>query len=77
MDNQNKVLSFDHIIDQEKNLLLTAENKYKQYFKNALDFVSLSQNFVIEVEPNGWIFALFLSQIKKHLVLDFIKYKRK
>ena len=71
MDNQNKVLSFDHIIDQEKNLLLTAENKYKQYFKNALDFVSLSQNFVIEVEPNGWIFALFLSQIKKHLVLAF------
>lgn len=62
---------FSEIIDKEKEMLLNAEEKYGEYHHNCFAFIDLMQDFVKETKPDAWIFALFLSQIKKHIVLSF------
>jgi len=57
------------IIESEKDLLLEAEEKYGDYFKNAAGFNELLNSFLKSANPDAWIFILFLSQIKKHHLL--------
>lgn len=64
-------INFKQIIEKEKDMLLEAETKYGSHFKNALDFVALAQDFIKQAKPKAWIFSLFLSQFRKHLVLSF------
>lgn len=62
---------FSEIIDKERQLILEAENKYGEYHADCFNFIGLMQDFVAEAKVDAWIFALFLSQIKKHIVLSF------
>jgi len=64
-------IDFSDTINKEKEMLLTAEEKYGEHFRGSFNFVILMQEFIKEVKPEAWIFALFLSQIRKHLVLSF------
>lgn len=64
-------MNFGEIIDKEREMFLTGENKYGEHFRNSFNFISLMQDFIAEVKPKAWIFALFLSQVRKHLVLSY------
>lgn len=64
-------MDFGEIINKEKDMLLTAEEKYGNHFINSFRFITLMQEFIMEVKPDAWVFALFLSQVRKHLVLSF------
>ncbi len=62
---------FSELIEKEKEMVLQAEEKYGEYFRNCFNFITLIQDFIKETQPDAWIFVLFLSQIKKHAVLSF------
>ncbi len=62
-------LTFKDIIKEENELILNAEKKYDTYFKNAANFNCLLQDFIKSVDPDRWIFIVFLSQIRKHHTL--------
>lgn len=70
-------MTFAEIIDKEREMLLTAEEHYGEYYTNCFNFVTLMQGFVTEGKPKAWIFALFLSQSTKHLVLSFFSVLRR
>lgn len=63
-------ISFDELIEKERELILTGD-KYGEHFQNCLNFILLIQNFIKEAKPEAWVFAIFLSQIRKHIVLSF------
>jgi len=60
------------IIDSEKELFLQATNKYGEFFDFALDSYNQVENFVKSINPEAFIFAAFLSQIRKHHTLAFL-----
>lgn len=70
-------MDFDKIIDKEREMLLTAQERYGEHFSNSFSFVTLMQEFIVEVRPTAWVFALFLSQVRKHLVLSFFSALRR
>lgn len=57
------------IIEKERQLFYEAESKYGDFFANASSSNALLQNFIKEVNLNAWIFAMFLSQVRKHHTL--------
>lgn len=69
-------MNFSEIIDKEREMLLSAGEKYGEHFRNSFNFVVLMQDFIVDVRPEAWIFALFLSQVRKHLVLSFFSVLR-
>jgi len=64
-------MTFQDLIDEENKLLLEAENKYGKEYINCLNLVSLLQNFIKSTKLESWIFNIFLSYIRKHIVLSF------
>jgi hypothetical protein len=64
-----KESTFGEIIDSEKEMILTADERYGAYYINASDFNLLLNDFVKSIDPDRYIFAIFLSQIKKHATL--------
>lgn len=65
-------MDFQEIIDKERDMLLTAEQKYGNHFTACMDFVMLMQDFLKEIKPDAFIFSLFLSQIRKHIILSLL-----
>lgn len=64
-------MNFQEIIDKEREMLLIAEGKYGEHYRNSFNFVILMQEFIAQAKPKVLIFALFLSLVRKHLVLSF------
>ncbi len=62
-------LTIGDIIENESQYILTADKRYGAFFKNAADFNALLHSFVKEVKAEGWIFTMFLSQVRKHHTL--------
>lgn len=57
------------ILDSEKEMVLKGAERYGEYFINAADFNHLLNEFLKSIDPDRFIFAVFLSQIKKHHTL--------
>jgi len=57
------------IIESESKMILGAAKKYGEYFVNASDFNHLLNEFIKSIDPDRFIFAIFLSQIRKHHTL--------
>lgn len=57
------------IINSEKKMILQGAEDYGTYFINACEFNYLLQEFLKSVDPDRFIFATFLSQIRKHHTL--------
>lgn len=57
------------IIESEKQMILHGAKRYGQYFINANEFDQLLQHFVKTIDPDRFIFAMFLAQIRKHHLL--------
>ncbi|MFA5031109.1 MAG: hypothetical protein WC495_06005 [Patescibacteria group bacterium] len=57
------------LIDGENMLLAEAKEKYGEYHTHALDFGSLLSSFLISIDSDRFIFAAFLSQVRKDYFL--------
>lgn len=64
-----KQSTFGEIIDSEREMFLTASERYGDFFINASEFNVLLNEFIKSVDPDRFIFAMFLSQIRKHTTL--------
>lgn len=57
------------IIESEREMLLTAADRFGDFFINVSEFNDLLNNFLESVDQDRFIFAMFLSQIRKHSTL--------
>ena len=57
-------------------MLLNAGKEYGDYWKNAMEYNGLLNNFVKEVKPDAMFFVMFMSQIKKHHTLALLSIPR-
>ncbi len=57
------------ILDSEKEMVLSAPERYGKYYETALECSLLMTHFLKSVDPDRWVFAAFLSQVKKHHTL--------
>jgi hypothetical protein len=64
-----KQSNFSEILDSEREMVLKGAERFGDYFVNAIEFNSLLQEFVESINPDRFIFAMFLSQIRKHHTL--------
>lgn len=67
-----KQSTFGEIIESEREMFLTATDRYGDFFINASEFNVLLNEFVKSVDPDRFIFAMFLSQIRKHATLALL-----
>jgi len=67
-----KQTTFGDIIESEREMFLTASDRYGDFFVNALEFNVLLNEFIKSVDPDRFIFAMFLSQIRKHTTLSVL-----
>ncbi len=64
-----KQSDFREIIESEQEMVLAGTDRYGDYFINAYEFNGLFQKFIKSVDPDRFIFAMFLAQIRKHHTL--------
>jgi len=64
-----KQSNFEQILDSEREMVLRGEERFGAYFVNAVRSSELLAQFVQTAYPDRMIFALFLSQVRKHHVL--------
>lgn len=64
-----KQSNFGEIIESEREMVLAGADRYGDYFINAYEFNVLLQTFIKSVDPDRFIFAMFLAQIRKHQAL--------
>lgn len=57
------------IIESERQMILHGAERFGDYFINASEFNNLLQHFIKSVDPDRFIFAMFLAQIRKHHLL--------
>lgn len=61
--------TIEDIIQSEETLLRSAPEKYGESFEFAMDVNALLQDCIVSAEPTHHLFVLFLSQIRKHVLL--------
>jgi hypothetical protein len=61
--------TIDDIIESERQMVLRGSERYGNYFVNASEFNDLIQSCIKSVDPDRYIFAMFLAQIRKHTTL--------
>lgn len=62
---------FNDILNSEREMVLRGADRYGHYFINASEFINLLYDGMIKsIDPDHFIFGIFLSQIRKHLTLS-------
>jgi len=64
-----KQSTIGEILDSEREMVLKGAECYGEYFVNAADFNHLLNEFLKSIDPDRFIFAAFLSQVRKHHTL--------
>lgn len=59
------------ILDSEREMVLRGTERFGDFFINASEFNALLNDFLVSVDPDRFIFAMFLSQVRKHHTLAF------
>lgn len=67
-----KQSTFEEINQSELEMFLSASDRYKEYFINASDFNALLNECIKSISANRYIFAMFLSQVRKHATLALL-----
>lgn len=67
-----KQSTFEEILESEKDMVLSAEERWGDYYINAAEFNVLLGDFIKSIDPDRYIFTMFLSQIKKHSMLALL-----
>lgn len=60
------------ILDSEQELVQKAPEKYGDFFAFTMGTYALLQDFLTSVDATRFIFTLFLSQVRKHLLLAIL-----
>ncbi len=68
--------TIDEILTSEHEMVLCGHERYGEYFENALEFYKLLDEFIKSVNPDRFIFVIFLTQIKKHYILSLFSILR-
>lgn len=71
-----KQSTLSEIFLTEYELAAKSPHKDEEYFKHALAAFSFMQSFLITTKDEGWLFAAFLSQVKKHYLLALLSAMR-
>ena len=61
--------TIEQIIDSEREMILTAPQRYGKYYDTAFECAVLFTHFLKSVDPDRWVFGSFLSLAKKHHTL--------
>ncbi|HSD91660.1 MAG TPA: hypothetical protein VLB11_01365 [Methyloceanibacter sp.] len=64
-----KQSTIDEIVESEKLMVLDAVERYPAHYPYALEAVLFLSNCVKSINKDRWVFGMFLSQVKKHLLL--------
>jgi len=64
-----KQTTIGEILDSEKEMVLRGAERYGEYFINASEFNHLLNQFLVSVDPDRFIFTMFLAQVRKHHTL--------
>ena len=64
-----KPITVADIIETERQMVLHGAEQYGAYYINAFEFNNLFEYFIKSVNPNHFIFTMFLGQIRKHHLL--------
>jgi hypothetical protein len=66
-----KQSTIGEILDSEREMVLRGGDRYGPYFTNASDFNGMLGNGMIEsIKADRFVFAMFLSHVRKHLTLS-------
>ena len=65
-----KQSSVDEILESEKQMVLQGFDRYGAFYSNAFELANLlGSGMVKSIDPDRFIFAMFFSQVKNHLML--------
>lgn len=67
-----KQSTFGEIIESEREMFLNADERYGDFYINASEFNILLNEFVVSADLDRYIFAMFLSQVRKHTTLALL-----
>lgn len=71
-----KQSTLSEIFLTEYELAANSPHKDEEYFKHAINAFSFMQSFLVTTKDRGWLFAAFLSQVKKHYLLALLSAMR-
>jgi hypothetical protein len=61
--------TIQQIVDSEREMVLTASERFGRHYDTALECVVFATNFLKSIDPDRWVFAGFQALAKKHLTL--------
>jgi hypothetical protein len=61
--------TFDEILESERQMVLLGEERYGRFYTHARECSLFLGHFLKSIDPDRWIFASFLSLVKKHHTL--------
>lgn len=64
-----KQSNIQEILDSEREMVMQGPERYGQLFVHASEMNELLNDFIVSVDPDRFIFAMFLSQVRKHATL--------
>ncbi|HJZ69610.1 MAG TPA: hypothetical protein VKF81_15910 [Blastocatellia bacterium] len=67
-----KQATFEEIVESERELILTADQRYGKYYLHARECAILLSRCIISVDPDRMMFARFFSLIKKQVMLALL-----
>lgn len=66
-----KQSTLDEILDSEREMVLCGVERYGHFYINAFEFINLlGSGMINSIDADRFVFAIFLSQIRKHLTLS-------
>jgi hypothetical protein len=66
---QFKQGTIEQILESEKEMVLTAPQRFGQYYEHAFEGAMFLTQFLKSIDPDRYVFGGFLSQVKKHHTL--------
>ena len=65
------------LAEEEQEMLLAAEKDYGDFWRHAIQYNGLLNNFLSEVKANAMFFVMFYAQVKKHHTLALLSIPRR
>ena len=76
-DAEYKSDTLNDIINSEQQMVIDGEKLYGEFYKNALDFYQLLNDFITQTSADQLISCIFLNQIRKHSLLAILSTLRR
>jgi hypothetical protein len=67
-----KQSTFEEIVESERQLILTADQRYGKYYRHALECAIFLSRCIVSVNRDSMVFARFFSLMKKQVMLALL-----